>query len=427
MTDSAVLRRLWAVVLFCAVAGGAGGCTPTAHINWSPDGAQAAYFVPTGGKLLPGVGYLLDGGGKTTARLGPTFGSFAWSADSKAVYFGGYDNTPPATDLAQREWLVDPKAAPPPISDSSDGEYPPMVLCAWHDGAAERLVSLGNRYVLFVQLSPDQKWLAVTAAARDTGDQWRFELFVCSLATKTLHVVSENCGMGACFTGPSRLAYAQADGPTTTGSIVEEELRETADHLDRVPLADVLWDRTGCIAAVDDGLLFTTAGRVFPAKASKAAADQPPNLYHYSRADGKLTMIAESTGDLFAVSPDGRRILYIKDTPGIDGSPDRRELAAMNIDGTDGHVLSDISRYGSQSPMWPAWHGNDRVTFVSPGGADLPGKPDEDPRMAFDVVDYRITPTNSLEPAATLSGDWPAEMKPAMRKADFQPPPPPPP
>src|SRR5580658_2071343 len=107
MTESAVWRRIWVVVLFFLAAGGAGGCTPTAHLSWSPDGARGAYFVPTAGKLLPGVGYLLDTSGKTTARLGPTFGSFAWSADSKTVYFGGYDNSPPATDQAQREWLVD--------------------------------------------------------------------------------------------------------------------------------------------------------------------------------------------------------------------------------------------------------------------------------------------------------------------------------
>src|SRR5271156_4157762 len=112
MTDSAVVRGFWmAALLFLAMSG---GCTPTAHLSWSPDGARAAYFVPTGGKLLPGVGYLLDGGGKTTARLGPTFGSFAWSADSKTVYFGAYDNSPAADDVADREWLVDPQQPPPP-------------------------------------------------------------------------------------------------------------------------------------------------------------------------------------------------------------------------------------------------------------------------------------------------------------------------
>jgi Tol biopolymer transport system component len=425
MTDSPAVRWFWIAALFFLAA--TGGCTPTAHLSWSPDGAQAAFFVPTAGKLLPGVSYLLDTSGKTTARLGPTFGSFAWAADSKTVYFGGYDSSPAADDVADRDWLVDPQQAPPPVAESADGEYPPMVLCAWHDGAVQRLVSLGNRYVVFLQLSPDQKWLAVTAAARDKADQWRFELFICNVASKKLHIVSENCGMGACFTGPSRLAYAQADDLRTTGSIVEVELNESTEHLERVPVVDVLWDRTECLQPLGDGLLFTTSGRLFPAVSSKAATGQPANLYYYSRSDSKVKLIAESTGDLFAASPDGKRILYIKITPGVDESPEKRALAIINSDGSNEHLLLYISRYGAQPPMWPAWRGNDRITFVSPSGQDLPGKPDDDPRLAFDVVDYRITADNSLEPATKLSADWSAEMKPAMRKADFQPPPPTPP
>jgi dipeptidyl aminopeptidase/acylaminoacyl peptidase len=421
MADWAVGRLIWVVMAVCLAA--AGGCTPTAHLSWSPDGAHGAYFVPTAGKLLPGVGYLIDAGGKITGRLGPTFGSFAWSADSQTVYFGGYDNTPPANDMAERDWLVDPQQPPPPITDAPEKEYPPMVLCAWHDGQMARLVSLGNRYVVFVQLSPDQNWLAVTAAARDHGDQWRFELFVCNVASKKLHVISESCGMGACFSGPSRLAYCER----ASGAIVEMELNESADHLDRTPVVDVLTDRTDCLAAVSDGMLFTTSARAFPAVSSKAAADRPPSLYRFSSGDGKLKMLAESTGQLFSISPDGKRVLYISDTPGVDESPDKRELAVMDIDGSNPHVLMDISRYGSQPPMWPTWHGNDRITFVSAGGKDLPGKADEDPRLAFDVVDYHVTAANLLEPAITLSTDWPAEMKPAMRKADFQPPVPPPP
>ena len=421
MADWAAGRLIWVVMAVCLAA--AGGCTPTAHLSWSPDGAHGAYFVPTAGKLLPGVGYLIDAGGKTTGRLGPTFGSFAWSADSQTVYFGGYDNTPPANDMAERGWLVDPQQPPPPITDAPEKEYPPMVLCAWHDGQVARLVSLGNRYVVFVRLSPDQNWLAVTAAARDHGDQWRFELFVCNVASKKLHVISESCGMGACFSGPSRLAYCERAG----GSIVEVELNESADHLDRASLVDVLTDRTDCLAAVSDGMLFTTSGRTFPAVSSKAATDRPPSLYRFSSSDGKLKMLAESTGQLFSISPDGKRVLYIADKPGVDESSDKRELAVMDIDGSNPHVLMDISRYGSQPPMWPAWHGNDRITFVSASGTDLPGKADEDPRLAFDVVDYHVNAANLLEPAITLSSDWPAEMKPAMRKADFQPPVPPPP
>jgi len=103
-----------------------GGCEPIAHITWSPDGARAAYFVPTAGKLLPGVSYVLDANGKTAAELGPTFGTCAWSSDSKSIYFGAYDKQPPATPPVVRKWLVDAEDRPP-VEAPADDEYPPMV------------------------------------------------------------------------------------------------------------------------------------------------------------------------------------------------------------------------------------------------------------------------------------------------------------
>src|SRR2546421_4938778 len=78
------------------------GCEPIAHIAWSPDGSRAAYFVPTPKKLLPGLSFVIDPAGKVAAELGPTFGSFAWSNDSKTIYFGAYDRTPPATVAVDR-------------------------------------------------------------------------------------------------------------------------------------------------------------------------------------------------------------------------------------------------------------------------------------------------------------------------------------
>jgi len=99
--------------------------------------------------------------------------------------------------------------------------------------------------------------------------------------------------------------------------------------------------------------------------------------------------------------------------------PARRELCVMNANGSDEHVLRDISGYGQQPPMWPAWHGSDEITFVSPTGVDLPVQEGKDPRMAFDVVQYKINAQGALEPAKTLSEGWPIEMKPSMKKADY--------
>src|SRR3954464_13806822 len=101
---------LLGLLLLCIVA--LCGCEPIAHITWSPDGARAAYFVPTPGKLLPGVSYVIDANGKSSANLGPTFGTYAWSNDSKSFYFGAYDKSPPATPPVIRRWLVDAEDQP---------------------------------------------------------------------------------------------------------------------------------------------------------------------------------------------------------------------------------------------------------------------------------------------------------------------------
>ena len=91
----------------------------------------------------------------------------------------------------------------------------------------------------------------------------------------------------------------------------------------------------------------------------------------------------------------------------------------MNANGSDEHVLFDATVYGPQMPLWPTWRGNDEITFTSSAGQDLPVQPGKDPRIAFDVVLFRITPQATLEPAKTLSQGWPIEMKPSIKKADY--------
>lgn len=400
------------------------GCEPVAHLAWSPDGARAAYFAPMSGKLLPGASFLIDPAGKVTADLGPTFGSFAWSKDSTTIFFGAYDNQPPGTDTSVRRWLVDAEDKPLSESPPSD-DYPPMALMRWRDGNAEKLASIGHRYVVFVQLSPDEQWLAAITFAREPGRDGQAELFVYSMASKKLYEVSDDCGNGLCFTGPGRLAYVESDrakggSALTTGQIVEVKLDDASEQIERTSLVDVLPNRTTYLQSTDDGLLFTTMPRAFPVRSSKENAERPPGLYHYTRANGGITAMAESSADLFSASPDNKRILYFKVTPATDKMPAKRELAVMNANGSDEHILRDVSGQGDVPAMWPAWHGNEEITFISPSAQDLPVQQAKEPRVAFDVVMYKLTPQGTLEGGKVLSEGWPTGMKPSMKKANYR-------
>jgi hypothetical protein len=404
------------------------GCEPAAHLAWSPDGSRAAYFVPTpgidpaSGKSLPGVSYVIDADGKVVSELGPTFGSFAWANQPQAVYFGAYQAQPPTGSDILRKWMVDaedqPAAPLPPAND----EIPPMTLSRWQDGKTESLVSLGNRYVMFVQMSPDQNWVSIVAFGKETSasdGQW--EVFAFNTSSKKLYEITDHGGAGACFTAASKLAYVETDrdhrgNALSTGQIVEVKLDESAEHLERTPLVDVLPQQTMFLQPTDDGLLFTTSPRSFPTKA--IPSDQRSiGLYHFTRANGGVAAMSESTHALFLPSPDGKRILFMRITPKTEKMPERRELCVMNANGSDEHLLSDVTTFGQELPMWPTWHGNDEISFVSSTSQDLPAEAGKEPRIAFDVVLYRIGAQDDLQSVKTLSQNWPIEMKPSTKKS----------
>ncbi len=403
------------LVILLPLLGGVAGCEPAAQVAWAPDGSRAAYFVPTTGNPLPGVSYLLDSGGKVTGELGQTFGSFAWTTDSETVYFGGYDNKAGGDGGGPiKNWSTDSDETAAHVTTD---QYPPMALCRWHDGKAERLVSVGNRFVLFVDLSPDASWVSIVTFAKDPDEHP--ELFAYNTTSKKLYELSIHCTTAACFTGPNKLAYVEADrekqGISPTGKIVEVTLDESAEHLDRVPLVDVLWDKTSYLQRTEDGLLFTSMPRTFPVK-SRSENDRPPGLYHFTKADGGVVAMEEFAFPLFQPSPDGKRILYLKVTPAAKETPEKRELAVMNSNGSDSHVLCDITGFGPQPPIWPGWHGNDEMTFASPTPQDFPG---QDGRITFDVVNYSIDARGEIRPVKVLSKDWPLEMKPWMKQDKF--------
>lgn len=381
------------------------GCVP-AHIAWSPDGARAAYFKP--GSPL-GLGYVLDGDGKVTAELGQMFGSFAWSKDSQSVYFGALDPRPPVTDGAIRQWVVDHK--PAPAQEPVDGKpglpdkEEPMTLSRWRAGKVEALASIGYRRVLYVQLSPDEKWVAVMTSKKGFGEP---ELFVFSIGSEKLYAISETCGWGVCFTGTGQLVYTQIDFPIDPSSarskVIEVMLDESAKELKRVVLVDALNSFALSIQSTEEGLLFTAA---FPLVGPKPARseDQRIGLYYFSRANGRITTLAEATASWYpAVSPDGKRILYFKGTDA---------LCVINAKGGDEQVLRHLDGYEIHL-MRPAWRGNDEITFVATVGEHLPVKPGGQPHSAFDLLQYKITAQGAIEPGRLLSESWPVEMKPTV-------------
>src|SRR4029077_11897913 len=96
--------------------------------------------------------------------------------------------------------------------------------------------------------------------------------FAFNTSSKKLYEITDHGGAGACFTGPAKLAYVETDrdhrgNPLGTGQIVEVKLDESAEHLERTPLVDVLPQETMFLQPTEDGLLFTTTLRSFPTKA----------------------------------------------------------------------------------------------------------------------------------------------------------------
>jgi len=175
------------------------------------------------------------------------------------------------------------------------------------------------------------------------------------------------------------------------------------------------------------GLMFSAAPRAFPAPPTPDSPQQIYKLFHYSCEDGGLSVLADDVGELFDASPDGRRILFERRTPAeIAASsptiaeasskpgPIKDELCIMNSNGSDPHVLRSLDEYvgDPKPPMWPAWRGNDQITFTATAETAQSIKVDDHDRKVLDVIQYRLTDKGTLEALQSLSGDWNSEMKP---------------
>lgn len=387
------------------------GCETPAQIVWSPDGKLAAW------RRDARLWVIDENGGIVKTFDRQTLGGAIWSADSRALGFAAVreaDEVEPDFEV-RHNWLqssTENSAATQPASPETEGKTDWAVYFSHLDSLAP-LFHFRASSVWHIALSPDEKWIAVVAWEEDPD---HFELYVYSAVSRHLYPLAAASGLGMCFTAPNRLAYVELNDPAAemdhqTGRIVEVTLDDAAQTLERKPLLEVLPGQTPWLAAIDtENIVFTSKPHAYP---GPPADRNEYHLFHYSRADGALTAIAEDAGPFFLPSPDGTRILYQKLTPGTAGGSDTAELAVIDVNGSNGHVLRDLSDIGL--PLWAGWRGNDQITFVSDPDQATPAtqQSDENQRtMILDLVQYRLTSDGKLEALRTLSQDWPEEMKP---------------
>ena len=423
MTIARRVRRATVGAVLWAAAAAVGGCNPVSQVAWSPDGKHAMYTAagPTPANAGSGL-TVLDGDGHVSGQLPRATGEVHWSADSTTAYFGGDDHGGPRPVPVSHQW-VGGADEPAPASTAAAA-----AVWAWRDGRVDRPVAIDRATVTAVHPSPDGRWLVIEAAAgpfsfRDllpagtpavTGGGPG--LYAYAIATGHLYRLDGSPTPHA-FTGPNRLSLVESTGPNV-GQIVEQTLDESAAKPARRPLVAVLPDATPPPQMTAAGVLFMTTAGTFPAPPSAAA---PVTALYRLTAAGRIDRLADATTDVgltFAVSPDGRRVLFCQ-RPTASGPT---ELAVMDADGSHRHALLDLSTVPGGHTIVPAWHGNDRVTFAAlAAGQPIAARPNRAARTAFDVADYDVPPDGPMRPVATLSRDWAADLKPSEPAATPQP------
>jgi hypothetical protein len=423
------------------------GCEVPAQIVWSPDGARAAYRSGN-------TAFLLDDKGTVLQPLGTSMGGFAWSADGKSLYFASAANAAVVPAGASRtslhpEWLGPPNnPTTEPVADPATG---PATQCATDQSAESQSVTtvsvlrngkttalfrLADVIVWHLQLSPNGQWLAAITSVNKNDGSDDHRLYVFSIRGGALYELSQFCGMGACFTGPNQLAFIEASGlddvGKVSGHIVRVKLDDTLQTLPRETLVDVILPLTGWMEGCPDGVLFTASPRIYPGPPTADGPSSIFKLFHLTCVNGGLTVLSDDVGELFEVSPDGKRILFEKLTPPepaatcpTTGSPTtdpttsqptpiRDELCVMNANGSNPYVLRSLDDYvGTPAPpMWPAWRGNDQITFIAPADQAKHAQVDKQDATVMEVIQYRLTEKGALEPIKILSSGWKPEMKP---------------
>jgi hypothetical protein len=404
-------KPLWrGLGLLCVVI--VAGCRVPAQIVWSPDGKTAAYRVED-------KAYLVDSTGKLGAPLGTVAGGMAWSADSKTLYYAmsaklANPIVKPDTIWQSMPEAPEPTSAPATAPASQPAKF--VELEAFAKNKATALARFAAGDALYMALSPDQKWLAIVC---ETPVDTTFAVYVFNLPTKHLYLLSDFAGFGLCFTGPNRLAYIEPDrrsdkDDAMTGKVVEVTLDVKSPQLARTPLLDVIPSQTPFIQPLGENLLLTSVGRSFPGKPLDDTPDRATyKLFMWTRANGGIVSLVDDVGPLFAISPDGQRVLIEKLSPATDRLPAKRELQLIRANGSDGYTLRDLSKH-DLFPLWPAWHGNDEITFTSPDEDAKTATVDKEQRLIYDMVQYQITEKGELKPIQTLSESWKADEKPYL-------------
>lgn len=387
------------------------GCLP-AQIFWSPDGSRAAY-------LNHSMASLIDDHGRLVQRLGGSTGGFAWTADSKTLYVATAQPVAEVPVFEQdNRWLAAPSSTAPTTrpAQASARRESITVVSELRDGLLTPLFAVNQAYALHLQLSPSGDWLAVVTMDKDSS---LMQLTAYSLKSRKAYPLSLSCGVGACFTSGNQLAYVEPDRlgdrpECLTGHVVEVKLDESSQKLERTPLLEVIPAETGWIVAQGRDLLLTAVPRTFPSKPPAEYEDEPVvNLYRFTRANGGVSAIAEGTGPLFMPSPDGKRILFEKVIPATADKPARRELALMSSNGSDSHILRDITAFGTSQPMWPNWRGNDEIAYIESAAASRAAP--ENHGDEFEVDLYKVTDKCELQTIRKLSSSWTDPlMKPAL-------------
>jgi hypothetical protein len=414
------------------------GCNLPARMVWSPDGAMAAYCVE-------GKSYLIDDRGRLVGALGESMGGFAWPEDSQSLYFATKRADQDETPLAEvrRDWLAGARSTATRIT-ANKNTSPPVasVINVWRAGEAKPLFALPAA-VWRLELSPDGRWLAAAGFSQAEYVQYP-DVYVYSLESGRLYLVGERCGIPLCFTDAGRLAYVEVDPfdpadetePPPPGRLVELTLDEDAAAArQRTTLLEPDGKTIQWVQAVRGGLILTARpADKTPRPRHGGPRPAPCTMYRRTAKEGgkgTLEPLAENVGPLFAVSPDGRRVLFEKSSPPqVEGQPEHRALAVMNVaaGGADSiqelrDLTIDVGTFRTtEMAMWPAWCGNDKIAFTETFGPGSEPRPDKDNRLRLDVVLYQLTADGLLQPLRTLSQRWDKSMKPAISAAPPAPP-----
>jgi hypothetical protein len=412
-------RRIIAALMICLLFLLA-GCEIPAQTYWSPDGMRAAY-VPSSGVAVPAA--VIDAQGNVIARLAPAVGGFAWSSDSKKLYFVSI--VPKPQNLAptpiQRGWANVPGEQPIAATQPEDNKEESVIVNLWDGSRITPLFNVPRGVPYTMALSPDQNYLALIM----NDEKWS-ALYVYGIAAKKLSLLSFQCGKTACFTGPRRLAFVEPtsmvqDQPADIGQLVEVNLDDQAEKLERARLLLVFTKFTPWLQPLGDDILLTTLPFAFPGIVPGDMDLVGAGLFRYSRADNSVKNLVENVGQYFTPSPNEKLVLFEKVHNHADPASRGSDLAILDVAGNTVHVVADAKVAAADAdgamhsgmPAFPAWRTSDEISFTSP---TEPNKAPvlKDDRGYFDLSLYRLTPQFKLEPLRMLSEKWPVEMKPSI-------------